>query len=124
VKKLFMAASAVAALACGTANAQSFGVDDVDRIVEVSRNNDLKFARDYKGKIFTANVAYKKIVESTFGVGYTVYFDVGWCSGVVDKAVLDRVVDWDTGRMVRLRGLIDSTFMGNMTLEHCTFADN
>ena len=69
--KMTLVAGSVLMFFTGVSNAQ-FNGKDSDEIVHVSRNNELKFKRDYKGKTLRDTMVFKSASEAIFG-GFLVH---------------------------------------------------
>ena len=108
------------------AMAQSFGANDVTRIVDASQNNEMKFSRDYKGKTFSASLRFEGASTELFSkTKYQVNFEDGvYCSGFKDEAVLGAMADWSKGQHVAVTGTITDTVLGNLWLEGCALKAN
>ena len=103
----------------------SYGVSDLSHIVADSRGNELRFNRDFKGRSFDGVLAFRSVEAALFSstryrVGFGKIMDGVDCS-VTDKATLDRIIDWQSGRPVRVNGIIHTTLMGDVQLDDCTF---
>ena len=101
---------------------QSFGPSDETRIIDASRNNELRFARDYKGKLFDGVIPFSSATSGLFGTSYLIHFDSVYCTGISDQAVLDRVINWKTGQRIHVHGVIRDTTLGDIQLQDCVFA--
>jgi hypothetical protein len=103
-----------------------FKSTDIPRIVENSRNNEIRFNRDYKGRTFDSNMAFKSASEDSFRAGkYRISFAAVDGEGqvdcyVTDKQTIDMIADWPKGRSARVSGEIRSTVMGDVQLDTCT----
>lgn len=102
-----------------------YGVSDISHIVADSRGNELRFNRDFKDRTFDGVLAFKSVAASLFSsTRYRVSFGEirdGVDCTVTDKATLDRIIDWQTGRPVHVKGTIHTTLMGDVQLDDCTF---
>jgi hypothetical protein len=116
-------------IACATPAlaAITFGLGDIDKIIDTSRHNEARFNRDYKGQGLTASLIFDKLQEKFFGDGWQVEFKYpgsGIFGGVdctVDEAQARALVDWNQGRQVQVSGMIDTTIMGTLLLRDCRF---
>jgi hypothetical protein len=98
-------------------HASAFSPNDTSAIVSASRSNELRFARDYKGKPFDGTVRFQS-ASSFFGTMF-VHFNGVYCA-VSDQAILDKIIDWNAGQSVHLHGTIDGTTLGDISLKDCT----
>jgi hypothetical protein len=99
-----------------------FSNRDIPRIVETSRDNEIRFNRDYKGKTFSGVLPFYSATEKVIGSGYLVQFgetSSGVYCFISDKRILDRVIDWNKGKLVRVSGTIRTTMFGSIALETC-----
>jgi hypothetical protein len=103
-----------------------YGVSDLSHIVADSRGNELRFNRDFKDRTFDGVVAFKSVATASLfsSTKYRVSFGEirnGVDCTVSDKATLDRIIDWQNGRPVHVKGTINTTLMGDVQLDDCTF---
>jgi len=110
-------------LAQKDASAQTFGNSDARLIVDTSRNNELRFKLDFKGKTFSDVMRFESAKERTFGSGYLVEFSERNFTGIYcfvdDKAILKRVIDWNKDKMVKVTGIIEAAMFGKIELDNC-----
>jgi len=103
-----------------TAVAGTFSARDIEKIVATNRSNELRFARDYKGKSFSAAGRFKSASEALIGSGFnfTVEAEGGelYCT-VSDPAILKTAIDWNRGQSVFINGTIKTTIIGSLVLE-------
>jgi hypothetical protein len=104
----------------------TYGVSDLSHIVADSRGNELRFNRDFKDRTFDGVVAFKSVAAASLfsSTKYRVSFGEirnGVDCTVSDKATLDRIIDWQNGRPVHVKGTINTTLMGDVQLDDCTF---
>ena len=110
-----------------TPDTQNFSSSDIPRIVEVSRANEMRFNRDYRGGAFIGVMPLARIHERMFSEGtYMVEFGSGGFGGnvdcdVSDKSTIDRLTDWTAGQMIGVKGVIRTTILGDLELEDCTY---
>jgi predicted metalloprotease len=106
-------------------SAPMFTNKDIPTIVETSRSNEIRFNRDYKGKIFSDVLPFTRASETWLGGGYRVGFGSKGMGGggvdcqISDPKVLNEVVEWNPGLMVSVTGRIKTTSMGDLQLENC-----
>jgi uncharacterized protein len=106
-------------------SAHTFTNNDIAKIVDTSRSNEIRFNRDYKGKMFSDVLPFKSASERWLSGGYHVGFGSKGLSGggvdceISDPKVLNEVVEWNTGLMVSVTGRIKTTSMGDLQLENC-----
>lgn len=103
-----------------TALVGAFSSRDIASIVETSRGNEIRFARDFKGKSFGADGAFKSASESLLGGGYTVMVDTDGGSVLCelsDPALLNAAVEWNRGQSVSVSGSIRTTTIGALVLD-------
>jgi predicted metalloprotease len=111
-------------------SAHTFTKNDIAKIVDTSRSNEIRFNRDYRGKIFSDALPFKSASERWFSGGYRVGFGSKGLSGggvdyeISDPKVLNEVVEWNTGLMVSVTGRLKSTSMGDLQLENCELVVN
>jgi uncharacterized protein len=117
--------AATAALEHYAQSAPTFTIKDIPKIVETSRSNEIRFNRDYKGKMFSDVLPFARASESWLGGGYRVGFGSKGMAGggvdcqISDPKVLNEVVEWNPGLMVSVTGRIRTTSMGDLQLENC-----
>ena len=105
--------------------ADTFTNKDIAKIVDTSRSNEIRFNRDYRGKIFSDVLPFKRASETWFSGGYRVGFGSKGLGGggvdceISDPKVLNEVVEWNPGLMVSVMGKIKTTSMGDLQLESC-----
>lgn len=98
----------------------AFSSRDIVSIVETSRGNEIRFARDFKGRSFGADGAFKSASESFMGGGYTVTVDTDGGSVLCelsDPAMLNAAVEWNRGQPVSVSGSIRTTIIGTLVLD-------
>jgi hypothetical protein len=106
-------------------SAPMFTNKDIPNIVETSRSNEIRFNRDYKGKMFSDVLPFTRASETWLGGGYRVGFGSKGMGGggvdcqISDPKVLNEVVEWNPGLMVSVTGRIKTTSMGDLQLENC-----
>lgn len=119
--KTMLVACTVLMFSTGVSHAQLSGKDSSE-IVNTSRNNELKFNRDYKGKTFSDVLSFKSASESIFGSSWSVLFGAVTCSGITDQSVLNEIIDWNKGEKVSVTGTVYNTILGTILLDNCRFA--
>ena len=103
-----------------------FSESDTQAIVENSRNNELRFDRDYKGRRLVARGSFKSVSKAILSELYeivvkTVGGDI-WCK-TGDKKILANAINWSSGQQVITSGRISTTVMGSIILDDgCTVA--
>jgi predicted metalloprotease len=106
-------------------SAPMFTTKDIPKIVETSRSNEIRFNRDYKGKMFSDVLPFTRASGTWLGGGYRVGFGSKGMGGggvdcqISDPTVLNEVVEWNPGLMVSVTGRIRTTSMGDLQLENC-----
>ena len=82
-------------------NVSNFTADDLPLIVETSRNNEIRFDRDYKGKVFSSPAIFGGASESLFRKGtYMLKFKVeGGYEQNIGRAAKRRVQCCSFGRV-------------------------
>ena len=90
------------------ASGQTLGTLSLPKMVDAYQQNGVRFKRDYAGKHFEDIMQFRSAKESAdrylvgFGLrGFTSDVD---CS-VSDKAEIDRIVDWNKGDRIWVRGV-------------------
>jgi Putative peptidoglycan binding domain len=101
---------------------------DIKRIVDTERSNQVRFARDFKGRSFEDRLALKRISENIVKDGYVVNFGTSAFGGGVDcrltkSEVPSDMVDWNKGDQKIVRGVISDTSLGDVVLTHCSFGE-
>jgi len=90
------------------------------------RQNEARFKRDYVGKQFEDILPFRSAKESFLIAGrYMIGFGTGGFTVdcmVSDKAVMNRIVDWNKGDRVRVRGVVKDVTMGSVQLDGCLFS--
>ena len=102
-----------------TPTSTALGVSDFSAIVSASRDNELRFARDYEGKNFRSSGEFLKVAEGFMSSAYRV--SVQTDGGEVDCSISDQeklreIVDWHKGQKVTIFGQVSSTIMGDLIL--------
>ena len=99
-----------------------FTARDIETIVEVSRQNEVRFNRDYKGRVFSDVLMFKSMTENTFGSDMHVNFRGAYCF-VSDKAMQQRMIEWNKGHRARVTGVIGTTMFGDIALKSCVISE-
>lgn len=105
------------------ANAQDFDASDISNIVNTSRDNALRFERDFKGKVFSGSFALRSVDKEFLSDTYVVSFGDGWISEVsctgLSKIDALPLIDVKDGTSLWIRGEIKTTIMGSVNLINC-----
>ena len=113
----------LAALMPSIANAQDFGASDISNIVDTSRDNALRFDRDFKGKIFSGSFALRSVDKEFLSDTYVVSLGDGWISEVsctgLSKIEALPLIDVKDGTSLWIKGEIKTTIMGSINLINC-----
>jgi hypothetical protein len=110
-----------------TSQQTPFGAKDIETITKTAKSNQMRFKRDYKGKLFEATLPVNRISENFLSKDrYTATFGRNTFSNNVDCEVADQktielMMDWDEGQMVTVSGTIDDTIMGDIRLKGCQY---
>jgi len=106
---------------------QVFGVDDIARIAQTSRDNAARFNRDFRGQTFKGKLPVRSISENfLIPERYTATFGKNLFGGnitcdVKDRPTINLMMDWDRGQMVTISGTISGTTMGDIRLDDCRY---
>ena len=100
-----------------------FTARDIETIVAVSRQNELRFNRDYKGRVFSDMLTFKSMTENTFGSDMHVSFR-GAYFFVSDKAMQQRMIEWNKGHRAKVTGVIKTTMFGDIALTNVVISEN
>ena len=129
-----MTAAAALMLVAGAANAQTLNSSDITAVADASRNNEIRFNRDYRGKTFSDLMIFNSADENIFAAGsYWLRFQSGksaslFGGGVTcrtsDQSVLNEVADWNKGQQVLVTGTVRTTQMGIVHIDDCKFVKN
>lgn len=118
-------AGLAAAMFAGAASAQALKVEDLPAVVDASRNNEARFERDYKGRIFEDIIDFAGMERPTLGGdGYNVrlgnrsFLYDAQCR-ITDRATVDRLIDKNVGDLLKVKGIIERTAMGVVILRLC-----
>jgi hypothetical protein len=121
------APSCKAAPAPAPAPIGQFGERDFTQIVDASRNNELRFNRDYNQRVFATTRSFKSVATSTFGLGsqYAVTFTRPGSGDLIcfvakDDPAIGSIIDWRKGQVADIRGTISTTMLGALQLKNCT----
>jgi hypothetical protein len=98
-----------------------FSSNDLRRIVDAAKNNEMRFIRDYKGKPFAAKGTFGGASENFLMHG-TFRIEVNTSGGTVDchtsdNEILSPAANWTTGQQVIITGVIEDTVMGDLQLD-------
>jgi uncharacterized protein len=97
---------------------------DIAQIVDVSRHNEMRFDRDYKGKLFEAPGTFERAARGLIDAErYRIAVETP--GGDVDcitsdTSVLDLAANWKSGQPVTVSGRIETTSMGDIELYYNT----
>ena len=122
-------AALITLIALASAHAQQMlGADRLSKMVDTYRENEARFKRDYVGKQFEDTLPFRSAKENLFiadryliGFGRGVFTSDVDCT-VADKAVMNRIVDWNKGDRIRVRGVVKDVLMGSVQLDGCLFS--
>jgi hypothetical protein len=107
---------------------QMLGADSLSKMVDTYRQNEARFKRDYVGQQFEGILPFRSAKENFFIADrYMVGFGTGGFTSdvdciVSDKAVMNRIVDWNKGDRVKVRGVVKDVTMGSVQLDGCFFS--
>jgi hypothetical protein len=100
--------------------AATFGSPHLSAIIEAAQTNAARFARDYKGKSFRAQVMFLSLQDGFFGQKQLIG-QVGpnsiQCFGRSDLE--KAAIDWRIGETITVSGVIDDTVLGSLMLDPC-----
>ena len=100
----------------------AFTGSDIATIVDTSRQNEVRFNRDYKGKVFSDVLTFEQMTENTFGSDIHIHFRGAYCFSD-DKAMLQRMIEWNKGHRARVTGVIRTTMFGDIALKNCVISE-
>jgi len=103
-------------IAVTPAFADSLGEPDIATIVNVYRQNSVKFRRDYVGAQFSASLPFKSAGEHWYG-GLTASFGNVVCLDIVGDT--KGIADWREGGLVSVNGTIEDVTLGTVQLKNC-----
>jgi hypothetical protein len=103
--------------------AVDFTAKDITAMVQTSRDNEVRFNRDYKNKVFSDVLTFKSVNERTFTSGYQVQFSGAYCFIDRHDAAAQRLIEWNKGHSARVTGVIRTTMFGDVALENCAISD-
>jgi hypothetical protein len=99
----------------------SYGVTDIDQIVDTDRNNSPRFKRDYFGRRFDGYLPFRSASEG-FGGQQQVHFGQDF-HGVYcflgNEGLISQMANWKMGTRTHVQGIIESTNFGEVWLQHC-----
>jgi hypothetical protein len=103
-----------------TMGTERFSEKNLKEIVFASQNNEMRFDRDYKYKIFSGVGVFVKSLKSLFS-DQKYIIEIKTESGEVDcvtsdSIILNEVINWDPGHAVKISGKIESTSLGDLML--------
>jgi hypothetical protein len=107
-----------------SSHAADFGPTDIAKAIDTYKQNEIRFKRDYVGRMISFGWTFAGASSRLFG-GYRVEFgNGGWGDNVAcdvkDQATLDKVVEWNKGQLVTVTGTIDDVSIGDLLLKNCT----
>jgi hypothetical protein len=124
-----MAQTSCVNLPSESASQINFTDKDQELITRTKSENDLRFNRDYKGKIFAACVSFARMVKHeglTRGDFYTLMFNSSrsfsepyWCEVSAEDA--SKFIDSNNGDPYFLVGVIDDAWTVHLELTGCNF---
>ena len=125
----FGVAALITLIALASAHAQQMlSADGLSKMVDTYRQNEARFKRDYLGKQFEDTLPFRSAKENLFisdryliGFGTGVFTSDVDCT-VADKAVMNRIVDWNKGDRIRVHGVVKDVLMGSVQLDGCLFS--
>ncbi len=101
-----------------------FDKGDLPKIMETFRAHTARFERDYRGEIFAARMPFDRLDRTLIGQDLIATFGEGiflpdvQCRNI-DRRMLDRSIDADTGQSFYVRGRVIGTFAGVLHLDGC-----
>jgi len=108
----------------------TFGERDFAAIVDASRNNELRFERDYENQLFATVRQFDGARKASFGLSddYAVRFVRPGRSGSGEvicflspsNPALAELIDWRKGQVANVKGTISTTVFGALQLKDCT----
>ena len=107
----------------------SLTTDDLPKIVSTYRENEIRFKRDFVGKLFSDVLPFRSATESMFSGGsYRIGFGTGGFTSDVDcrvtsSADISRIVNWNKGEKIHIQGLVKDVTMGSVQLDRCNFSN-
>jgi hypothetical protein len=108
-----------------TQQPRTYGEADMPAIVNDSRNNELRFHRDYEGKPFAFVGRFVSVTDGFLWTGKQVQFkgtgrNGAYCFLSTSDPVLKQMVDWPAGQWANVAGTISTTMFGDISLDDCT----
>ena len=112
--------------AAAAARGGPLGNLDLERIVSTYKANQMRFARDFKGKPFVGVSPFKSAEEEIISKGA---YRIGLGSGSFmsdidctfsDPADIQRMSDWNPGDQISVTGTIKDVTFGSLQLDPCT----
>ena len=103
-----------------TVEADALGAGDLDTIIATSKQNELKFKSDFVGKQFSASGNFKEANKDLYRYHITVTIGTNdvFCE-TNDQQTLNLVSQLSADDTVKIYGLIDDTWMGDLQLKRC-----
>lgn len=108
------------------ADAKALGVQDLKTITDAYKANEMRFVRDYKGKLFLGKLPFSSARQSiASNETFRVYLGSGSFTSDIDCAFstpadVARMSDWNPGDMISVRGTIADVTLGSVELDSCT----
>jgi len=126
IRTTALVAACFAVLWGSPTSAQTLGADSLKKMVDTYEQNQIRFNRDYRGKEFEAILPFRAARETFFGGEYTVEFGTkGFLSElgctVSDKDAVNRLIDWNKGDRIKVRGVVKDVSFGAVRLDDCMF---
>ena len=106
-------------------DAASLDSNDLPSVVGTYKENELRFARDFRGRRFLGTLPFLSAAESPFEKGmYRVSFGKGAFLSSLDcittsSTQISAVVDWNKGDPIHIDGIVDSVALDTVRLEPC-----
>ncbi len=108
-----------------TSKVVSLGVGDMSKIVDTYKKNEMRFARDFKGRHFEDDISFANARQNLIISGsYTVIFGQGGIGDNLtcetsDPKEINVIADWDKGDRIHVSGEIKDVTFGDVQLTDC-----
>jgi hypothetical protein len=110
-----------------TAPTDNFGFKELESIIDASQNNEARFNRDYKGKVFSDVGVLKSVDERSWLIdrnqvhveapnGWRISSSTVYCFPKLDSS---ETANWPSRMPIKITGTIHYTVMGDLSLEDC-----